>query len=382
MVDQALTILTDAVIFTGEAFVEGHALVLKNRRIHDIVPNNRAPSNSNRLSYPDHILVPGFIDCQVNGGNNILFNNNPTAEAGVSIAKAHAKYGTARLLLTCITDTPDITHRAITAARAARQENAGVLGIHIEGPHLSNEKRGVHNSEYIRPLGQNDLNLYRPEHGDIMLVTIAPENVTTEQIKELRAHNVKVSLGHTAAKAEQIHAALQAGATCFTHLFNGMGGLNARDPGPAGVALDDRDSWCSIIADGYHVSAENIRLALRAKMPGKLFLVSDAMPPAATAEPQSFQLYGEQIRAEGGRCLSKDGKLAGANLTMLEAVQYCIHQVGIEPMEALQMASTYPAAFLGMDKTLGKLLPGFAADINVLNKKFALKAVWQDGLCL
>jgi N-acetylglucosamine-6-phosphate deacetylase len=197
----------------------------------------------------------------------------------------------------------------------------------------------------------------------VILMTIAPENVTPAQIKILQKQGVIVSLGHTNAQPEQIHAALEAGATGFTHLYNGMGGMSARAPGPAGVALDDRDSWCGIIADGHHVSAQMIRLALRAKPPGKVFLVSDAMPPAGAEKPEAFQLYGETIHIENGCCVSAEGRLAGSAITMLDAVRYCVMKVGVELDEALRMASTYPAAFLGLGKTRGKLLPGFETSV-------------------
>ena len=215
------------------------------------------------------------------------------------------------------------------------------------------------------------MKLYCLEAGEIMMVTLAPECVPPEQIKQLRAQGVIVSIGHTQATPEQTRAALAAGATGFTHLFNGMGGLSARGNGPADVALDDRNSWCGIIADGHHVIGEMIRLAVRVK-PEKIFLVSDAMPPSASHDHKPFELYGETIHVEDGRCVNGEGKLAGAVLTIGEAVHNCVAKFGIEPDEALRMASTYPAAFLGLDKSLGKLLPGYDADVVVMGADFKI----------
>jgi len=389
--------LTDATIFTGEAFVEGHALLVKDGKVADIV--RKIPGDAKVVSHAGKILAPGFIDAQVNGGGNVFLNNTPTAEACLAIAAAHRAYGTSHILPTVITDTPEVTAKAVAAVREARRKDKSILGIHIEGPHLSEARRGVHKAEYLRKLSDEDLKLYRPEAGDpptrissnddssgeelrgtgVMLVTLAPECASPEQIKQLRAQGVIVSIGHTQATPEQTRAALAAGATGFTHLFNGMGGLSARGNGPADVALDDRNSWCGIIADGHHVIAEMIRLAVRVK-PEKIFLVSDAMPPSASHDPKPFQLYGETIRAEGGRCVNGEGKLAGAVLTIGEAVHNCVKKFGIEPDDVLRMASTYPAAFLGLDKSLGKLVPGYEASVAVLTTEFKFLHVVPENL--
>jgi N-acetylglucosamine-6-phosphate deacetylase len=373
MANAPLKALTDASIFTGEAFVEGHALLLQDGLILDIVAKNRIPAEARTIPYPDNILAPGFIDCQVNGGGNVLFNAATDTESVVAIAKAHARYGTTRLLLTCISDSKEVMQRALGLMREARRLCPNILGIHFEGPHLSTTHRGVHDAAFLRDMEPDDLRFMTPEPDEIMLATVAPERVTPEQIRQLVAQGVIVSLGHTAASLEQIRAALEAGATGFTHLFNGMGTMSARCPGPVGVALDDRESWCGIIADGHHVSDEMIRLALRAKPPGKLFLVSDAMPPAGSDAPQSFKLYGETSRIENGQCLNGEGRLAGSSITLSQAVRYCVKSVGIDPAEALRMASTYPAAFLGLGDKLGKLLPGYKADVAVLDRNFSVK---------
>lgn len=287
------TALTDAVIFTGEAFVENHALLLRGGRVLDIVRDNRIPADAEVVSHNGRIIAPAFVDCQVNGGGGALLNNSPTVETALTIAKAHAAHGTARLLLTCVSDTPEVMRSAANAAREARKQCDGILGIHFEGPHLGHERRGVHKAEYLRGMTAEDMDLYRPRGDEIVLVTVAPERVSADEIARLAGQGTKVSLGHTAADSSAIRAALKAGASCFTHLFNGMGGLAAREVTPATVALDDRDSWCGIIADGYHVSPETLRLAVRAKPAGKLFLVSDAMPPAGleTGRGGDFTLY-------------------------------------------------------------------------------------------
>jgi N-acetylglucosamine-6-phosphate deacetylase len=370
------TALCDATIFTGETAVEGHALLINDGKIVDIT--RQVPDDAEKISCKGQILAPGLIDAQVNGGGNILLNNTPTLEACLSVAKAHRAYGTTSLLLTCISDSLGITKLFAVAARRARLSDAGILGMHFEGPHLSMERRGVHSPAALRQMADDDLTFYKRQDDEVFLITVAPENAPADKIKALSGQ-VIVALGHTGASIEDTQAALQAGATGFTHLFNGMAGLSARAPGVAGVALDDRNSWCSIIADGHHVSPEMIRLAFRAKPFGKVILVSDAMAPAATDAPEPFKLYGRNITVADGRCVTEDGKLAGASITLLDAVRYCVKHAGIELEDALRMASTFPAAFLGVGDRLGKLLPGFEARVIGLSPELGLKRVWTDA---
>lgn len=374
-----LTALCDATIFTGQTFVEGHAVVIKDGKILDIVGRNKTPGEAKIVSFAEKILAPGFIDLQVNGGGNVQFNNTPTAEACAAILKAHRAKGTTRILPACISDRPEITQKAIAAAREAGRKDPGILGIHIEGPHIGSARRGVHKASFVRACTEADLKLYRQEGSGIMLVTLAPEATSPGQIEKLRRQGVIVSLGHTEAEPKEIRAALKAGATGFTHLFNGMGSMSARSPGPSGVALDDDESWCSIIADGHHVSPEMIRLALRAKRPGKVFLVSDAMAPAASEDPKPFKLYNEEIRLENGRCINQENRLAGSAITLCDAVRLCVQEIGIELGAALRMASTYPAAFVGLDKKFGNLLPGYEADLVAIKETMALESVWVAG---
>lgn len=373
-----LLALCEATIFTGEAMVEGHSILIQGGVIKDIVVSAKVPGSAERISCSQRILVPGFIDVQVNGGNNILLNNSPTPEACLAIARAHAKYGTTRLLLTCLTDEDDLVRKALGAVCAASQTLPNILGIHLEGPHLSVDQRGVHKSDFIRAMTGSDLERYKPQDGCIVLMTVAPENVSPESIRSLVKEGVIVSLGHTGANSDEIHAALNAGATGFTHLYNGMGGMSARSPGVAGIAIDDEQSWCGLIVDNYHVSPEMVRIAVRAKAMGKTILVSDAMSPAASWEPKAFSLYGEEIFVDKKRCVTHDGRLAGSAITLSDAVKNCL-EYGLELEEVLRMASTYPAAFLGLDSKLGKILPDYIADIVAMDYQFNPHQVWVEG---
>jgi len=373
-----LAAFCDATILTGEAVVENHALLVGGGSIVDIVPNRHVPAEAQKIACGGQILAPGLIDAQVNGGGNAQFNNDPSAATCLTIAKAHRAYGTTRLLPTCITDTPDITRRAVAAVREAGKTDPSILGIHLEGPHLAKDRRGIHHTTSLRSLNADDLTLYRRAGDEVMLITLAPETVGVKDIENL-AKQAIVSIGHTNALPEQIRAALAAGASGFTHLYNGMGGMDARSPNVVGTALDDRNSWCGLIADGHHVAPEMIRLALRAKPVGKVFLVSDAMAPAATTTPKDFLLYGDTIHTQGTRCATATGTLAGSAVTLLDCVRHCVRNVGIDLDEALRMASTYPAAFLGLGHRLGKLLPTYTADIIAVDEALSLKGVWVEA---
>ena len=369
----SLTAFTDAVIFTGEAFVEGHALLVKDGLVVDLVAGSHVPAGSREISCRDRILVPGFVDCQVNGGGGVLFNETPTVEGALAIAKAHARRGTTSLLLTCISDDIGVMRRALEAMRAARKVCTGILGIHFEGPHLGAARKGVHREAFLRDMTEEDIALYRPEGGEVILVTLAPERVATDDIRKLAAQGTRIALGHSAATTTQVRGALAAGATGFTHLFNAMSPMSAREPGMAGVALDSPAAWCGIIADGAHVSAEMIRLAWRTKTSEKLFFVSDAMPPAGCDAPQDFRLYGEDIHTAAGRCMTREGTLAGAALTLGEQVRHGVTQITLEPDEVLRMVTASPADFLG--KKAGRLVPGTQADVVALDHVWAVREI-------
>lgn len=375
-----LTAFSDATVFTGEAFVESCSVIVQNGKVLDIVTGDKTPDKAEKRSFAGRIFAPGFIDCQVNGGGGVMFNETPSLDAITAMAKAHRKYGTTRILPTCISDSLQVMRTCLSASREARKMDPSILGIHFEGPHISKEKRGCHVAGNIRPVSSEEMGLYAPVPDEIMLITVAPEHVSAEDIKLMKLRGAIVSLGHSMASSEQSSAGLAAGATGFTHLFNAMAGLSARSPGIAGCALDSQNSWCGIIIDGHHASDEMVRLAYRSKPKGKLFLVSDAMPPSGCDIKQPFALNGEEIKVKDGRCINRDGQLSGSSITISDAVRYCINKIGIEPMEALRMASTYPAAFLGLDKKLGRLLPGYEADIVVLDAEYKPEAAFVGGV--
>jgi len=310
---------------------------------------------------PDGVwLAPGFIDVQVNGGGDVLFNDQPTAEGIRAIGAAHRRFGTTSFLATLISDAAEKMKDALTAVQAAATKDSGVLGIHLEGPFLSPEKPGVHDARHFRkPTVEDDALILAPRPG-VTVVTLAPEQAPEGFVRQLAHAGIRVSLGHSMATYVQTQAAIAEGLTGFTHLFNAMRPLESREPGPIAAALEAPGAFFGMIVDGIHVDPAMLRLALRGA--AQPMLVTDAMPPVG-GQRSTFMLYGNEITVWNGRCLRQDGTLAGAALTMADAVRNCVEQLGVSLETALRFASANPARFLGLDNELGRLAPGYRADI-------------------
>ncbi|MCC5851480.1 MAG: N-acetylglucosamine-6-phosphate deacetylase [Alkalimonas sp.] len=364
-------------VLTPEGWRYQHYLQIADGCIVDIQTEPKAGWPLHRLS--EGSLVPGLIDVQVNGGGGALFNQQPTRQGLRQMLSAHARFGTTGMVPTVITDSVGVMQQAadtISAALAAKEP--GVLGIHFEGPHLSLAKKGVHPPAHIRSLTDAEWNLYQRNDLGIKVVTLAPERVAPELIAELVAEDVRVCLGHSNADAATVQAALNAGATGFTHLYNGMSPLTSREPGMVGAALTDRRSWCGIILDGHHLHPLAALLAYQAKPKGKLFLVTDAMSPVGTEQTQ-FDFFDGQVVRQGSRLTDPSGSLAGSVLDMITAVQQASQQLGVSLAEALDMASAFPADFLGCADRLGRLAPGKQADMVWLDDSQQVRQSWVAG---
>jgi N-acetylglucosamine-6-phosphate deacetylase len=364
-------------IFDGSQWHEDAAVLMRGGTILGIVARADVPSDTGVERLEGGMLVPGFIDVQVNGGGGALLNDAPTVETMARISAAHRAFGTCRLMPTLITTTPAMTKAALVAARAA---GPGILGLHLEGPHLSPDRRGVHDGRSMRPMTDADVDLLLSAGVGRLLITVAPEKVEAAHVRRLVDGGVIVSLGHSDATYAQATALIDAGASGVTHLFNAMSPLQSRAPGLVGAALDAGSVWCSFIADGIHAAPEVLRIALRAKRPpGRLFLVTDAMPTVGSPA-SSFLLDGRVVNRRGKRLswTSDDGQdvLAGAHLDMASAVRFCVDQLELPLEEALRMASLYPAAFLRLDGSYGCIKPGYAADMVHLDANLVVRRTW------
>lgn len=331
------------------------------------------------LDLDGHLLLPGFIDVQVNGGGGALFNDAPSVETLRTIAAAHRRFGTTGLLPTLITDTREVMAAALDAVDAAIDAKVpGILGIHLEGPFLAQARKGIHNGALFRSLDENDMALLCAPRRGVVMLTLAPEHVATDAIRCLANAGVIVVAGHTAADYDTTRAALDAGLCGFTHLYNAMTPLGSRAPGVFGAALDDPHSWCGLIVDGHHVHPASLRVAIAAKARGKSVLVTDAMPPVG-ADCPSYTINGQTITARDGICQNEAGVLAGSALDMASAVRNTVNMLGLPLAEASRMASAYPAAWIGLGAKHGRLVAGQRADFAVLDDALAVTATWIGG---
>ena len=370
--------LTGARVFDGENFQDGTAVVVDGSNISNCIPDKEVEPGVEVRKLAGGLLVPGFIDVQVNGGGGALLNRDPSVDVVKTIADSHRRFGTVGLLPTVITDAPDVTTAAIAAVRGAREQGvANVLGIHVEGPFLDPARKGAHDPHYIRGLSDNDIKLLATTNCGTVMLTVAPNKVPPETIRKLVASGIHVSLGHAEASYTDVRAALDAGASSFTHLFNAMSQMTGREPGMVGTALADDRSFIGIIADGLHVHDVSLKLALKAAAHDRFMLVTDAMPPAAGG-PDQFELQGRSVQRVNGRLQLADGTLAGSNLTMDEAVRYCVNHLGLPLASALQMASRNPARFLGRSD-MGHIAPGALASLVHLDDNLNVAKTWVEG---
>ncbi|MEO6800023.1 MAG: N-acetylglucosamine-6-phosphate deacetylase [Rhodanobacter sp.] len=373
--------LTNARVLTDDGWRDDVAVVLDGEHIAALIP--RSEPSLRGMPQQDlggAMLLPGFIDVQVNGGGGVLFNEAPTVEAIRRIGASHRRYGTTGFLPTLISDDMDVMRTALIAVEQALAEGVpGLLGIHLEGPYLAPARKGVHDAKYFHVPRSEELALLCAPHRGIRLVTLAPDRVPLDDICVLVDAGVIVCAGHTAADYATTRASLDAGVRGFTHLFNAMTPFGSREPGVVGAALDDADSWCGIIVDGHHVHPASLRVAIAAKAHGKMMLVTDAMPPVGADSPE-YVLNGETILVKDGVCQTAQGVLAGSALDMATAVRNTVQLLGHPLDEAVRMASTYPAAFLGLGLDHGRIDVGCRADLVVLDEEYAVARSWIGGI--
>lgn len=370
------TALVNGRVLQGDELCEGRSVLIRDGRIAAVCPDAELAGGAARVDLQRGMLLPGFIDVQVNGGGGVLFNESPTPEAIDVIGRAHRRFGTTRFLPTLISDGPGTIVRAIDAVDRCR--NPGAIGIHVEGPFLNEARKGVHDASKFRMLDEEAAVLLSAPRRNLTLLTLAPEETTPEMIRRLSEAGVIVCAGHTNATYEEVRAALEAGLKGFTHLYNAMSPLLSRAPGVVGAALEDRESWCGMIVDGHHVHPAALKIALRCKPRGKAILVTDAMPSVGS-DARSFMLQGRLIRVENGACRSADGTLAGSDLDMASAVRNAVRLLELDLGEAVRMASQYPAEFLGVGDRLGRIAPGYCADLVLCDDELKVLETWVNG---
>ncbi len=372
--------ITNCRLFDGEHVFDDRDVVLAGGVVTEIVATSAANASGCELhDLGGNLLAPGLIDLQVNGGGGVLFNDAPTVASLRAIAAAHRSFGTTAFLPTLITDSDAVMEEAIVAVtEAIRERVPGIIGIHFEGPYLNPRYKGVHDAARIRDFDSASMARITSLTEGCTLLTIAPEMVPVEIISQLKEQGIIVFGGHSAATYEETRRALDAGLTGFTHLFNAMAPIHSREPGIAGAALEDKNSYVGIIADGHHVHPATFAITVAAKQVGKTVLVTDAMPTVGS-DIKSFDLFGSTIRAEGGRCVTADGTLAGSDIGLITAVKNAHRFADIDQFEALRMASTYAADAIGLADEMGYIRPGYRANLIELDASMQVRKSWIDG---
>ena len=380
LADMPSAVFANGRILTPAGLLENSAVAVRDGLVASVGrPLAADPANGDFIDLGGDYLLPGFVDVQVNGGGGLLFNDDPGAATAVRIAEAHRPFGTTCLLPTLISDDLEKVAQAISAIDGAVGGGTpGIGGVHIEGPFLNVEKRGIHDAGKLRQLSDEAVEILTSARHARVVVTLAPERARPDQIARLADHGVRVCIGHTSASFDETRSALAAGVTGFTHLFNAMPEMQSRNPGVVAAALES-DAWCGVIVDGKHVHPAMLRLALRAKADRRLMLVTDAMPVVGAALDH-FHLGKRRIHAVDGVCVAEDGTIAGAAISMIDAVRNAMKMLALGIEEASAMASRNPCLFLGIDDHAGAIAPGLRADLLRVSPALEIRQVWLGGV--
>ncbi len=370
--------LTNCKVYTGSDILSGHAVIINDDKIDAICLQDQLPENIKTIDLNGANLSPGFIDLQLNGCGGVMFNDEITAETIHTMHLANLKSGCTSFLPTLITSSDENMRQAIEAEREYQRKYSNQsLGLHLEGPYLNVEKKGIHSVDFIRHSDEDMIDTICNNSDVIAKVTLAPELNNPEHIEKLNQAGIVVSIGHTNATYQQARQSFESGITFATHLFNAMTPMQGREPGVVGAIYDTSEVYAGIIADGFHVDYANIRIAHKIKGE-KLVLVTDATAPAG-AEMDYFIFVGKKVYYRDGKCVDENGTLGGSALTMIEAVQNTVEHVGIALDEALRMATLYPAKAIGVDQKLGRVKKGMIANLTVFDRDFNVKATVVNG---
>lgn len=369
--------------FDGQMLGRKKALLINGQFIEKVVPVTSIPNSYDTVELSHGLLAPGLIDLQVNGGGGVMFNGTPTTQGLHQMADAHASAGVARIVPTVITDNVEVTKEAVEAAYQAQKSlRSGLLGIHIEGPFFSHERKGVHSKKYLRQLEEEDWDWIARASIMPCIITLAPEQVSVSEIKRMVSLGVRVSAGHSNCTFETMRDAADVGLSGVTHLYNAMSPLTSREPGLVGAGLTMDSIWCWVIADGHHLHPQSLQLAHQMKPKGKLILVSDSMATvgmSSDTEKPWFDLYGEHIEVSGNKLVNSLGQLAGSAISLADAIRYVVQTLGWSKTDAIAMASLYPAEYLGVENSFGSLRPNRVADLTWFDDSMNVVGLWRAG---
>ncbi len=360
-------------IYTGTEILTNHAILVDNNKIIAVVEDDKIPSEYTKKDLKGNCISAGFIDIQLNGCGGALFNDTIDEKSLVTMHKSNLKFGCTNFLPTFITAIDEEIKKALAVCEdVMKKGNTGIIGMHLEGPYISKEKNGIHQKDIIRPLDEEMLQILESygKKGVLKIITIAPENTKPEHITRLKKAGIIVSMGHTNATYEEAMNGVRAGVTMATHLFNAMSGSAGRSPGVVGCVMSDERVHAGIISDGFHVHWANVKIAKKV-MGERLIITTDAAAPAGT-EIEEFQFAGQQIFHKNGKLTNATGTLAGSALVMIDGVRNAIKHLNITRLEAIRMATLYPARALELENEMGQIKAGCNATFISFNHHMQL----------
>lgn len=370
--------LVNGRVFNGVEFLDNKAVIIYGKIIKDIVDIDKLDENIKKVDVAGNYITPGFIDLQLNGCGGVLFNDDISVETLKVMNDTNVKFGCTSFLPTLITSTDENIRKSLNLIDGIEDpENIGVLGLHLEGPYISKEKKGVHREDLVRVLDDSVIDDISKFGGRITkILTLAPENAKSDHIKQLVDSGINVAVGHTNASYSQVEEKKKYGITLATHLYNAMSPMGHREPGVVGAVLNG-DYYAGVIADGFHVDYHAIQIAKKI-MGERLYLVTDAVAPAGT-NMESFIFEGKKVFHKDGKCFDENGTLGGAAITMIESVKNLVSHVEISLEEAVRMATLYPAKAIKVDDRYGLIKKGYIADLVIMDNNLNISQMIVKG---
>jgi N-acetylglucosamine-6-phosphate deacetylase len=369
-------------VLHGRAFVDGAfrddiLITIEDQVIVDVAQAARVPADAEQVK---GIIVPGFIDVHVHGGDGADFMD-AHEDATARILAFHGKHGTTAVAATTLSSSRSDLHNAVESiARVCAERPAGaeIVGVHLEGPFINRERAGAQDLHSMRPADIHEVAALIAQAPRLRwIITVAPEIEGARGLIEHFRDRVLFSIGHTSADHATSVAAVEWGALHFTHLYNAMTGLHHRDPGVVGAALTSVDSTAELIADGIHVHPAALRVAVHG-MPHRIALITDAMRACGLADG-TYKLYEYDVTVADGAARLSDGTLAGSVLTMDAAVKNMIELAGLPAETVIPMATETPARIAAVADRKGKIERRYDADLVVMNERFEVERVWARG---
>lgn len=362
-------------VLTPEVLENAWALVEADRIVE--VGQGEAPRADEVVELGDRMLVPGFVDIHAHGGGGVAYTDG--AEAARTVLATHLAHGTTSQMASLVTDSIDnLAEQCRALAPLVRDDE--LLGIHLEGPWLSEHHCGAHDPALLRdPKAADIARLLEVSQGTIRMVTLAVERAGGAQaVAQLVAAGVIAAPGHSHATYDQARAAIEAGAGLATHLFNAERPIHHREPGLVTALLEDERVVAEVIADGVHLHRAIVADVARIKGE-RMVLVTDAMA-AAGSDDGDYLLGPLQVEVrEGVARLAGGGAIAGSTLTLDAAVRFCVQQAGLDLADAVRAATLIPATTVGRDD-LGRITPGALADLVTLDQGLEVCDVWRRGV--